>query len=224
MKASKYLSTAALAASLCFALPACKKGGDGDGENGGGGDPPAPSKADTHESLAGEAIGLMSEFADTLASAKDEATATTAAGKFDGIATKFEALAKRMQAIGEPSGEVKTKIEGMFDEQGAALEEKMGGVMATLLSNEKVGEILEPAMNTFQERMEALDPIMKSWAGEDEEEVPPPPPPGGPDSIPAIPDPPDPDPDLIPDPDPAPDLIPDPEPAPGIPDPEPAVE
>lgn len=135
------------------------------------GSPPQAKKVDTHESLAAEATELARHFADTIASAKDKASATSAVMKFDGIVTRFEELAGRMEAIGEPQGELREKVVRMFSEHEKIIAEKMEIVIKTLLSKREIGEILQQAMETVKQRMDKLT-VLERWKGGIPEAVP----------------------------------------------------
>ena len=78
------LALTALISSCFLTLLSCQK------DKIPSGDPAQATKPDTHESLAAEATGLARNFTDTMASAKDKASATAAALKLDEIVTRFE--------------------------------------------------------------------------------------------------------------------------------------
>ncbi len=152
----------ALITTVCLGLPACKKSEEPTG--GGGGKPPA-KKVDTHESLAGEAIGLTTKLTDIFAGVKDEATATAAAAKLDELYAQFEAINKRMEAMGAPTGELKDKVEGMFEAQHEEIGNKMESAMGIFLGNRDVGQIILPALEKFGKNMEGLK-ALELWEGE----------------------------------------------------------
>ena len=154
-----YLTLTAFISSCFLGLLSCQK------EETSSGGPPQAKKADTHESLAAEATGLARHFTDTMASAKDKASATVAALKLDEIVTRFEELAGRMEAIGDPQGELREKIELMFNEHEKMISQELPSVIKTILGNREIGEILQQAMQNVTHRMGQLT-VLERWKGE----------------------------------------------------------
>mgnify|MGYP006086492457 FL=1 len=146
--------------TLCsIALLGCQK------KNTPSSNPPPSRKADTHESLAAEATGLAGEFSDTMANAKDKASAKAAAVKLGEIVTRFEELAGRMEVIGDPQGESKAKVALMFNEHEKIIAQELPKVIKTILGNREIGEILEQAMENVRQRMGQLA-VIDRWKKE----------------------------------------------------------
>ena len=150
------LALTALIALSIIVLPGCQK------KNSRSVNPSPPGKKDTHESLAAEATGLAREFSDTLASAKDNASAKAAALQLDDIVTRFEQLAGRMELIGDPQREMKEKVMLMFNEHETIIAQELPGVIRTVLGSREIGEILEQAMENVRERMARLT-VLDRW-------------------------------------------------------------
>ena len=66
---------------------------------------------DTADSLSDELVSKMGELATAVESAKDKASAEKAATEIDIIGDEFVAIAKRLDALGEPSEEDKKLVE-----------------------------------------------------------------------------------------------------------------
>ncbi len=154
-----YLTLTAFISSCFLGLLSCQK------DDASSGSPPRATKVDTHESLTAEATELARHFADTIASAKDKASATSAALKLDEIVTRFEELAGRMETIGDPQGELREKIELMFNEHEKIIAQELPRVIKTILSNREIGEILQQAMENVKQRMSQLA-VLDRWKGE----------------------------------------------------------
>ena len=154
------------ALSLVFTLASCsgKKEEDADGS---GGDKKEAS-ADPKQALVDEAFGLMDEVATAFASVKDAETAKAVGPTLDGIATKFQALAKKMEAAGPVDDATKAKFKEMFDKKGEAMEEKMGAVMEGLGSDPAAATALMGPLMKFGTTMEGIQ-VFKDWGMDDGE-------------------------------------------------------
>ena len=159
------LALTALISLSMTVLPGCQK------KNPPSVNPFPPGKKDTHESLAAEATGLAREFSDTLASAKDKASAKAAALQLDNIVTRFEQLAGRMELIGDPKREMKEKVMLMFNEHETIIAQELPGVIKTVLGSREIGEILEKAMENVRERMARLT-VLDRWKAAPTPQVP----------------------------------------------------
>ena len=161
-----YLALTALISSCFLGLLSCQK------DNARSSNPAPAKKADTHESLAAEATGLARNFTDTMASAKDKASATAAALKLDEIVTRFEKLAGRMEAIGDPQGELKEKVELILNEYEKIIAQELPSVIKTFLGNREIGEILQQALENVTYRMGQLA-VLDRWKGKTPDPGPP---------------------------------------------------
>jgi hypothetical protein len=148
---------------LCLGLSNCKKGDEGNGDGNGTKQP--VKKADTHEQLATQALKLSSDLADVFAAVKDTETAKATAEKLDELYAQFENVNKRMEELGAPAGELKEKIEGMFQSKQKAIGERMQSAMAIFLGDQEIGQIVLPSLESFGARMEKLKAI-ELWEGE----------------------------------------------------------
>ncbi len=163
MIAIKPLLLTPLLASLSLALASCKKGDDS-ADGSGGGKNQRGQKLDPHVKLATEALKLSSGLADIFAAVKDPETAKTVAGELDELYAQFESINKRMETLGAPTGELKMKIQKMFESEQKMIGERMGGAMAIFLGDKAVGQIVLPALESFGTRMENLKAI-ELWEG-----------------------------------------------------------
>jgi hypothetical protein len=153
-----YLTLTAFISSCSLGLLSCQK------DNPRSSNPVPAKKADTHESLAAEATELARSFTDTMASAKDKASATASALKLDEIVTRFEKLAERMEAIGDPQRELKEKVGLMLNEYEKIIAQELPGVIKTFLGNREIGEILQQALENVTHRMGQLA-VLDRWKG-----------------------------------------------------------
>ena len=126
-------STAALFAILCLA--SC------------GGGP-------SHEEVAADLMDTMEEFVDIIASVKDEASADKAAKDLDKVASKMEKLKAQADKLGDPSADVKAKIEADMKARRQAIQQKMMGSMTTMMANQNLMEKLKPAMDRITKVMQ----------------------------------------------------------------------
>ena len=161
-----YLALTALTSSCFLTLLSCQN------DKAPPGNPVQATKTDTHESLAAEATALARNFTDTMASAKDKASATAAALKLDEIVTRFEELAARMETIGDPQGELKEKVGLMLNEYEKIIAQELPGVIKTFLGNREIGEILQQALENVTHRMGQLA-VLDRWKGKTPDPGPP---------------------------------------------------
>ena len=79
------------------------------------------SCGDTHQKIAEETLSRLDEVATIVEGVEDKDGAEKAAKKLDDLASKFESLAERRSALGEPdagtSTELKAKVEKMNEFQ-----------------------------------------------------------------------------------------------------------
>lgn len=149
---------------LCLGLSNCKKGGEGTPDGDGGTKQPG-KQSDTHEQLATQALKLSSDLADVFAAVTDTETAKATGAKLEDLYVKFANVNKRMVALGAPTGELKEKIQGMFQSKQKALGERMQSAMAIFLGDQEIGQIVLPSLEEFGTRMEELKAI-ELWEGE----------------------------------------------------------
>ena len=107
----------------------------------------------THEEVANDLMDTMEEFADAIASVKDEATADKAAAEIEKIAEKMKELKAKADKLGDPPADVEAKIKESMEERTKAMQTKMMGMMGTMLSKPELMEKLKPAMDKMEELM-----------------------------------------------------------------------
>lgn len=104
----------------------------------------------THDSVTAEAIKLMNDMADILASIKDEASAKSAKPKLEALSKRMDALKQKSQALGVPTKEQKDALQKKYGEERTkaasrllkdifriALDPKLNAQLKDTLSNMK---------------------------------------------------------------------------------------
>lgn len=107
----------------------------------------------SHEAIADSMMKSMDQFADILASVKDEASAKAAATQLETLTASVKALADKRKALGDPPKEIQTKIEEKMKAKQSELQEKMNASMMNLMSNPALMQIIAPAMGKLAEAM-----------------------------------------------------------------------
>lgn len=102
---------------------------------------------DTPESVADDSIDLFTEMTDIMTTITDEATAKEAAPKIEALAAEFKVLMEKGEALGEPSEDVKKK-----------LEEKMSAAMDKFLKEMMRVFQIEGAKEQLEKAMEGMSP------------------------------------------------------------------
>lgn len=119
--------------------------------------PQAATAKDTYESVSKDMFGALDNFADVLATVKDEASAKAAIPKLDGLKPKFKALGKRIKAVGKPSPEQEKILQEKFKKEQEALQTKMMGAMAGFMANPQLLEIIKPKMDEIGKIIASAD-------------------------------------------------------------------
>jgi len=120
-------------------------------------------KKDTADSLTDEVLVQFDALIVALGSAKDIESAGKSAKAIDAIGDKMVVIAKRLEALDEPSEELKkaidAKMEKAMDAKKASLNEAMKGAMA----NPEVMKVLGESMKGFGQKMKAADETFKKY-------------------------------------------------------------
>ncbi len=148
MKNQLKITTATIFSILSIALYSCgdKKAADPATQT----EQPAVTK--THESVAKEAVLVMSEMSSTLAQITNLESAKSAAPTLTKIGFKFKMIKTDMQKLGEISKEQTAKIEAKYGEQMTEVKTKIANTMEDLQSTnpdafEAVGKIMKTVMD-----------------------------------------------------------------------------
>ena len=118
-------------------------------------------KKDTFSSLADETVAEMNALADAMSTVKDKESAEVAAKKVDEITANLEDIAKRLEALGEPSEDDKNLMMEKLQSAEKGIREKMIQSGDAMRSDPEIAKIIMEAMNKFGERMSELDKTMK---------------------------------------------------------------
>ena len=120
-------------------------------------------KKDTVDSLTDEIITKFDELAETVATAKDKESAEAAAKKIDAIGDDILAIAKRLEALPEPSEDEKKKIDEKMDAAVDDMQKKMADSMKGAMADPEVGKIIMEAMNGFGKKMDEAEDTFKKF-------------------------------------------------------------
>ena len=137
-------TTTAMAVVLALVLAGC--GGKEEGGAPAPQPPPAASGGD-HEEVMKSMVAVFGDYAATLATVKDKATAQAAKPKLQGLVLRMQAVQNRMAALGEPSEAEKQRLKEKYE---AAMAEAMQKMMAETMrvamtpgANEALREVFE---------------------------------------------------------------------------------
>lgn len=97
------------------------------------------------EAKAEESVALMEQIGDALESAVDEASAKAAASKLTPIMARMAALRTEMEGMDKPAKN--DALEAKYAERTKAAMSKMMAQMGRVMSDQKLGAILEPVLS-----------------------------------------------------------------------------
>ena len=120
-------------------------------------------KKDTADSLSDELVSKMGELATAIETAKDKESAEKAATEIDNIGDEFVAIAKRLDALGEPSEEDKKLVEEKMEKSQGGDGNKMSAAMKSVMTNQEVGAIIGKAMQGFGKKMEEAEKTFEKY-------------------------------------------------------------
>lgn len=120
-------------------------------------------KKDTADTLSDEMVTQMGELADAVSSAKDKDSAEAAAKKIDEIGDEFVAIAKRLEALGDPSDEDKKLVEEKMDKAEKEMRGKMADGMKDMMKNPEAAKIIGEAMEKFGKKMDDAEKIFEKY-------------------------------------------------------------
>lgn len=124
-------------------------------------------KKDTPESVTDELLGEFDNLVTALESVKDKESAEKAAKEIDTIGDDFLAIAKRLDALPEPSEDEKKALDEKMDKAMDAKQKKMGEAMKGAMSNPETAKIIMEAMKGFGEKMESAEKTFKKFGKKD---------------------------------------------------------
>ncbi len=120
-------------------------------------------KKDTADSLSDELVSKMDELVAAIETAKDKDSAEKAATEIDKIGDEFVAIAKRLDALGEPSEEDKKLVEEKMEKSQDGNSDKMSAAMKSIMTNPEVGMIIGKAMEGFGKKMEEAEKTFEKY-------------------------------------------------------------
>jgi len=124
-------------------------------------------KKDTAESVTDEMLSKFDELVTSLEGVKDKASAEKSAKEIDAIGEDFLELAKRLEALPEPSEEEKKALDDKMDKAMDAKQKKMGEAMKGFMSDPEAAKIVMEAMTGFGEKMEEAEKTFKKFGKKD---------------------------------------------------------
>ena len=127
---------ASIAVSIALVLSACSAG-------------------DSHEKVADDTLKVMERMSTAMTSITDKATAEKAVADMKVIANDMKAISERAKKLGEPSADVKARIDASMKAKADELQKKM---MAGMM---KVATAGPEAMAVLQAGMKEIAPIME---------------------------------------------------------------
>lgn len=108
---------------------------------------------DSHEKVMGDMVGQMKEFAGTLETIKDEASAKAASDKLNKIAASMKDLKARADKLGKPSADVEKALKEKYEKDMTEVMGKFMGSAMRIGMNPELGKHVEKAMEEVGKSM-----------------------------------------------------------------------
>jgi hypothetical protein len=122
----------------------------------------APVFADSHEEVADAAITQMERMVAALATVTDKPTAEKAVTQLMDVAAELKKVAARAKAVGQPTPEVKAKIEAKMKERQTEIMKKMPEVQANLQkAGPEAAQVIQKGMIEFSTAMQEVGKAFK---------------------------------------------------------------
>ena len=113
--------------------------------------------ADPYETIAEEALVQMDRMANAVLSVTDKATADKAVAELLSVADDLKKIAAKAKGLGQPSDEIKAKIEAKMKAKTEEIQKKMETVPASLAkAGPEAAEVLGKGMEKFGAAMEEV--------------------------------------------------------------------
>ena len=137
----------ATAVVLALVLAGC-----GGKEEAGAPAPPPPPKASggEHEDVMKSMVAVFGDYAATLATVKDKATAEAAKPKLQGLALRMQAVQKRMEALGEPPEAEKQRLKEKYETAMAEATQKMMAESMRVAMTPGANDVLREVFQSMQ--------------------------------------------------------------------------
>ena len=120
------------------------------------------SGGDSHKKVADDAVHVMERVATAMSSISDKASAEKAVGEIKSAVADFKKLAERAKKLGDPTPEVKAKIEASMKAQGEVLQKTMMASMGKLVAaGPEALAVLQAALKDLSPAMEEAGKMFK---------------------------------------------------------------
>jgi hypothetical protein len=121
------------------------------------------SGGDSHEKVVDDVAKQMDRMATAMSSVTDKATAEKAVAELKNVAQEMKKIGERAKALGQPSADVKAKLEAKMKAKQDEIEKRMAGSQASLMkAGQEAGEILIKGMLEVGPAMEEAGEIFKA--------------------------------------------------------------
>ena len=91
------------------------------------------SGGDTHEKVADDALKQMDRMVTAVSAVTDKASAEKAVADLKSVGDELKKIAERAKKLGEPSADVKAKVDGKMSAKQAEITQKMMGMQASMM-------------------------------------------------------------------------------------------
>jgi type I site-specific restriction endonuclease len=119
------------------------------------------SGGNSHEKVMEAMFAQMDRIATAMGTVTDKASAEKAVTEIKSVTEELKKIAEKAKALGEPTGELKTKLEEKMKAKQAEIQQKMTASMAGL---QKAGpEAAEVIMKGMMEIAPAMEAVGKSF-------------------------------------------------------------
>ena len=113
------------------------------------------SGGDTHEKVADDALKQMDRMVTAVSAVTDKASAEKAVADLKSVGDELKKIAERAKKLGEPSADVKAKVDGKMSAKQAEITQKMMGMQASMMkAGPEAAAILGKGMMEFGATMQ----------------------------------------------------------------------
>ncbi len=113
------------------------------------------SGGDTHEKVADDALKQMDRMVTAVSAVTDKASAEKAVADLKSVGEELKKIAERAKKLGEPSADVKAKVDGKMSAKQAEITQKMMGMQASMMkAGPEAAAILGKGMMEFGATMQ----------------------------------------------------------------------
>lgn len=113
------------------------------------------SGGDSHEKVADDALKQMDRMVTAVSAVTDKASAEKAVADLKSVGDELKKIAERAKKLGDPSADVRAKIEGKMSAKQTEITQKMMGMQASMLkAGPEAAAILGKGMMEFGATMQ----------------------------------------------------------------------